>query len=188
MKEHNDVNQQTYPRSDTTPFNNKDDSILQRGQLIGSSMMEIAITKLRYITNNDTFLTDPNTMLLVMHFNRPWDRILQDAKQTQPREDHLTHYIVPAFYGHHNCGHWFLTILTVSTDKSVLYIHDTLDYSSEKTTFVQSFYDKIGLTVDRIEHVPCIQQGERECSPRTIVAIHDAIDQINDGYRTEHIF
>ena len=44
------------------------------------------------------------------------------------------------------------------------------------------------MTVDRIEHVPCIQQGERECGPRTIVAIHDAIDQINDGYCTEHIF
>ena len=126
-------------------------------------------------------------MLMVMNFNVSWANILHTSNLSHPDLDATAIYIVPAFSGHHNFGHWFLTILSVSEHGTVLYIHDTLASSPEKTSFAQAFYAKIGFTIDQLEHIRCVPQDELECGPRTIVAIHDIVDQLNDGHRIERI-
>ena len=82
----------------TITDNHQDKRILQRGQLLGGSIMEEAIIKLRTTTNAHTTITKPNAMLMVMHFNVPWENILLDANrnQTDPTANH--NYIVPAFH------------------------------------------------------------------------------------------
>ena len=85
------------------------------------------------------------------------------------------------FFGSHVCGHWFFCIINESNFSRTLYCIDPLPNLSEKREMISNFLHRIGYYPIEILHAPCIQQCKLECGPRTIVSIHDIIDQLING-------
>ena len=123
----------------------------------------------------------PSTVIMVLYFNIPWETLLRQTKTSQPNPNMTTHYFIPVFHGHHESGHWFLLVLLVGLTTTKIFIIDTLDSSKGKTTLVRNFISFLTIQDAIWTTILCVQQCKFEWGPRTIVHIHDLVDQINDG-------
>ena len=171
--DNDNVYQETNPVA--TPNN-----ILHSGTLTGSSLMEQAITKLRTLTDRNTYLIEPNTVLLTLNFNVQWLNITAQTKSISPEASRPIYFFNLMFSGRHLCGHFFC-IIAESNLTRTLYCIDTLPESPEKRALINNFLKKIGYHSIEILHASCIPQSKLECGPRTTVLIHDIVDQIRNG-------
>ena len=106
-------------------------SMLGIGKLSGSSSMEQEINWIRTITNSNIY----NGNRYDASSSTFWcsvATITTTDKLTFSNKNILIAYVIPVFYGLHNYGDWFLTILLVSHTQNIVYIIDRLKSSNKK--------------------------------------------------------